>query len=304
MTSEANPADPAAATTVPGDNANQSERMRAFSVFVWKNRFVWFFVLVALSAGIDQATKIWAQGTLATEKDVTPVQLDEGTIENNRLVLEKTPLAPERIQLGVDENAPLAGQCNRARIPYADDSTPDGFAFDVATNTLTLKGACAASASIDASARYKYASRAFVPTNTITVVPNAFNFMYAENPAAAFSLTSSLPTWLRRPFLLFVSSIATIFITVFFFYLRRPDGLLMTAFALIVGGALGNFIDRARFGYVVDFLDAYAGFIDPAWRHWPTFNIADACIVVGALSVVWRTMKPIYPDDTPVADEA
>ncbi len=279
--------------------------MRAFSVWVYKHRYVWFVAIVLLGAGLDQATKIWAQNTLATEKDVTPRQTETQSYAAGSITLEQKPIAPHRITVVVDEAARLTGQCNGQRVPFADEGETDGYRFDADKNALTLVGNCAPTDNnVDVTARYRYKDRRFVPTNTITVIPQVFNFMYAENPAAAFSLTSSLPTWLRRPFLLFVSSIATIFITIFFLYLRRPDGLLMSAFALIVGGALGNFIDRARFGYVIDFLDVYAGFINESWRHWPTFNVADACIVVGALSVVWRTMRPIYPEDTAVEDEA
>ena len=139
--------------------------------------------------------------------------------------------------------------------------------------------------------------KAFVHTETVQVIPGALSFIYRENPAAAFSLTRSIPAKLRRPFLLAVSSLAMVFIAVWFFRIRRPDGLLMTAFAFILAGALGNLIDRARFGYVVDFINMYAGFINPRWPPWPTYNIADMCIVGGALSVIYRTLRPLYPEE-------
>lgn len=145
----------------------------------------------------------------------------------------------------------------------------------------------------------------FVEVDTVDVIPDYFALRYRENPAAAFSLTRSLPDWLRRPFLVVFSLLAMALIAVWYFRLRRPDGLLMGAFALIISGAIGNFIDRVRFGYVVDFLDVYVGQGALAtWltetigtSHWPTFNIADSCIVVGALSVVYRTLRPLYPED-------
>lgn len=145
----------------------------------------------------------------------------------------------------------------------------------------------------------------FVEVDTVDVIPDYFALRYRENPAAAFSLTRSLPDWLRRPFLVVFSLIAMVFIAVWYFRLKRPDGMLMSAFALIVAGAIGNFIDRVRFGYVVDFLDVYVGKGGLAeWlvqtvgtSHWPTFNVADSCIVVGALAVVYRTLRPLYPED-------
>lgn len=145
----------------------------------------------------------------------------------------------------------------------------------------------------------------FVHTDTVTVVPGAFDLIYRENPAAAFSLTRSVPEWLRRPMLIGVSALAMILIGVWYMRLKKPDGLLMSSFALIISGAVGNFIDRARFGYVVDMLDVYVSY-EPVARwlvsvvgtnHWPTFNIADSCIVAGAIGVIWRTLRPLYPPD-------
>jgi signal peptidase II len=133
------------------------------------------------------------------------------------------------------------------------------------------------------------------------VIPGVLNFKYAENEAAAFSLTRSLPDWFRRPFLLLFSLLAMVLIGGWYFRMKKPDGLLMSAFALILAGAFGNMIDRVRLAYVIDFIDVYAGFLEgqisPRWVHWPTFNIADSCIVVGALLVVYRTLRPLYPED-------
>ncbi|MFZ9889323.1 MAG: signal peptidase II, partial [Myxococcota bacterium] len=144
----------------------------------------------------------------------------------------------------------------------------------------------------------------FVETDVVDVVPGYFAFRYRENPAAAFSLTRSLPDWLRRPFLVSFSLLAMVLIAVWYMRLSQPDGLLMGSFALIISGAIGNFIDRVRLGYVIDFLDAYIGSGGAAdWlvstfgtNHWPTFNVADSCIVVGAMCVIYRTFRPLYPE--------
>jgi signal peptidase II len=76
--------------------------------------------------------------------------------------------------------------------------------------------------------------------------------------------------------------------TVLFFFLRadRRSRLELASYSFILGGALGNIIDRLRLGYVVDFIDAHVR----AW-HWPTFNVADSCITVGVLLLalaLWR----------------
>ena len=147
----------------------------------------------------------------------------------------------------------------------------------------------------------------------VPVVDGVFGFKYAENPAAAFSMTGSLPVWFRRPFLLMVSLLASIGIAFWYTRLKEADWAIFTAFPLIISGAVGNLIDRARLAFVIDFLDVYlsapAGAV--AWlvrnagtNHWPTFNIADSCIVVGALLVVFRTIKPVHPTTPVVAEKA
>jgi signal peptidase II len=141
------------------------------------------------------------------------------------------------------------------------------------------------------------------------VIPGLFSLKYAENRAAAFSLTQSIPEGARRPLLLLVSLCACALIAAWYLKLKQADALLMTSFALIIAGALGNFLDRARLAYVIDFLDFYVandtvgswlrsqhGFAGITFRlsdHWPTFNIADSCIVSGAIGVVLRTLKPL-----------
>jgi signal peptidase II len=161
--------------------------------------------------------------------------------------------------------------------------------------------------------RIEETTKQFVAVRTIEVIPGLFNFKYAENRAAAFSLTQSIPESARRPLLLTVSILACVLIGVWYMRLKVADGLLLTAFALIIAGALGNFIDRARLAYVIDFLDFYVshdglsswlraphtvpllGWSVRLSDHWPTFNVADTCIVSGAIGVVIRTVRPL-PD--------
>lgn len=137
----------------------------------------------------------------------------------------------------------------------------------------------------------------------MVVIPNCFNFRYAENRAAAFSMTRSFPDWFRMPFLIAFSSLAMLAVALWYFRMRSPDGLLLTALAFIEAGAVGNLIDRIRLGYVIDFIDWYAGFINKDWPSWPTFNIADSCIVLGACLVIYRTFRPLYEPDADVGGE-
>jgi len=133
----------------------------------------------------------------------------------------------------------------------------------------------------------------FYPTHVVEVVPNFFNVIYKENPAAAFSLTSSIPERIRRPLLIGASMLATLFFIFWYFRMKNQDGLLLASFSFILAGAVGNLLDRIRLGYVIDFLDVHGGFFGyPHW-HWPTFNIADSLIVIGAIGVIYRTLRPL-----------
>lgn len=132
----------------------------------------------------------------------------------------------------------------------------------------------------------------YYPTRVIEVVPHVFNLIYKENPAAAFSITRSLPDWFRRPLLISVSLLATIFFLFWYFRIKDNDGLLLASFSLILAGAIGNLADRIRLGYVIDFLDVYAGIFGYPHLHWPTFNVADSLIVIGAIGVIFRTIWP------------
>jgi len=112
---------------------------------------------------------------------------------------------------------------------------------------------------------------------TVPVLPHFFNLIHIKNPGAVFGLFSDWSTPWRTALLIVVSSVllaVVIFVTWRNRQLRWVTGV---GLALILGGALSNLFDRIRFGRVVDFLDVY-------WRsyHWPTFNLADSAIVVGA----------------------
>lgn len=101
-------------------------------------------------------------------------------------------------------------------------------------------------------------------------------FAYTENPGIAFGQLQdggSLARWF------FVALAGAAMIAVFYYFMRTPrtDDRVLGACALLLAGILGNLTDRARFGYVVDFIVMHAGDY-----HWPTFNIADASICIGA----------------------
>lgn len=105
------------------------------------------------------------------------------------------------------------------------------------------------------------------------------NLVLWFNKGAAFSFLSDAQGW-QRPVLVVFAVGAAIIVSVLL--VRSPDKRLFAAgLALILGGAVGNVIDRLRFGHVVDFVDLHAG----GW-HWPAFNVADSAITVGAALLI------------------
>lgn len=110
-------------------------------------------------------------------------------------------------------------------------------------------------------------------------VTSFFNLVLTYNKGAAFSFLASASGW-QSTFLMVVAVAASIFI-VFLLARHSHQRWFSLALALILGGALGNLIDRAAYGHVVDFLDFH-------WRgwHWPAFNLADSAIVGGALLLI------------------
>jgi signal peptidase II len=108
----------------------------------------------------------------------------------------------------------------------------------------------------------------------ITVIPGFFNFTYVRNRGAAFGMLAGVPGAWRSAFFIIVTVIAVAAIVLLI--RKTSERLLVAAFSLIAGGALGNLIDRVRWGEVVDFIDWYV-----RSYHWPTFNIADSAISVG-----------------------
>lgn len=112
--------------------------------------------------------------------------------------------------------------------------------------------------------------------HSITVIPGFFSITHIHNPGGAFGFMANKGLGLRNLLFLLISSLAICLL--FYFYKKTPQkyALLSTCFALILGGAFGNLIDRIRFGKVIDFLDCYIGSY-----HWPAFNVADSAITVG-----------------------
>ena len=113
---------------------------------------------------------------------------------------------------------------------------------------------------------------------TIEVTDKFFWFTYVHNTGAAFSIKFGGDNFNRIIF-----SVITIVLTlvVYFLFLKSKSKLEIISYSLIIGGAIGNLIDRLRFGYVIDFIDW--DFPDLIMERWPVFNIADSAIVIAVV---------------------
>ncbi|MEW6332270.1 MAG: signal peptidase II [Pseudomonadota bacterium] len=106
------------------------------------------------------------------------------------------------------------------------------------------------------------------------------NLVLVHNTGAAFGFLSSAGGW-QNVFFIVVAFAACAFILWMGWRLGTRDKLLATALMLVLGGALGNLLDRLIHGYVIDFIDVYYG----TW-HWPAFNVADSAITIGAVLLI------------------
>ena len=124
---------------------------------------------------------------------------------------------------------------------------------------------------------------------SIEVIP-FFNITYVHNTGAAFSFLSDAGGWQRWLFA-GLALVVSIVITVWLARLKKQEVLLAISLSLVLGGAIGNLIDRIAYGYVIDFLDVYY----QNW-HWPAFNIADSAICLGVFLMVLESFGIGRPD--------
>ncbi len=108
------------------------------------------------------------------------------------------------------------------------------------------------------------------------VIPGFFNLTYLTNTGAAFGMLAGEESVWRQAFFVGVALVALVIMCLSYREFRKQGRLFGHAIGMIAGGAVGNLIDRLRFGAVVDFLDFYL-----KGYHWPAFNVADSAITVG-----------------------
>ncbi|MBA3028209.1 MAG: signal peptidase II [Desulfobacteraceae bacterium] len=127
--------------------------------------------------------------------------------------------------------------------------------------------------------------------NTIVVIPGFFNLTHLRNPGVAFGLFSGGNSNLQQMLLMGAAICAVCVIFYFYSKTGQEFPLMLIGFSLIVGGAVGNLIDRFRFSGVVDFVEVYVG-----KYTWPAFNVADSAICIG-VSIFFYYMVFKRPDN-------
>ncbi len=115
---------------------------------------------------------------------------------------------------------------------------------------------------------------------SIAIIPNYLDITYTLNPGAAFSMLADAPVWVRTMFLLSMACAAIVVLAVLIVRAHRVS-ISSVAFALILGGAIGNLIDRAIRGRVIDFMRAH--YYD---LNYPIFNVADSAISIGVALII------------------
>jgi len=120
-------------------------------------------------------------------------------------------------------------------------------------------------------------------SDSITVVPGFFNITHVRNKGAAFGILSTLPEFWRSAFFITVTLLAVAAIGALI--MKTHERLLVYAFSLIAGGAIGNVVDRIRYGEVVDFIQWYI-----KSYYWPSFNVADSAISIGVMLLAFEML--------------
>jgi len=134
-----------------------------------------------------------------------------------------------------------------------------------------------------------------------TVIRGLLNFVYAENPGIAFGQLQEGGSF-GRWFFVVLAAAAAVAVLVYFFRTPRNDDRILGACALLLAGKVGNLTDRVRLGLVIDFIQLHAG-----QYHWPTFNVADASISIGALllayDLIFAQRKEKQTDNRPLTTD-
>lgn len=211
-------------------------------------KFSQFFLIVILGVAADQWTKWYAEERLATQRLghevvlTVPQSVEEGTTVRDHLATEFTWNSPEELD------------SLSARWVRDDDGKR------MRPDTIVSPE-----------------QKLHVTNRDVVIIEDYWDFQYTRNPGAAFGFLADTDSPYRKPFFIIISIIAIGLITYIIRGIAIQQQLMIWGLSLIAGGAIGNFIDRLRFSYVIDFI---------LWKYtdahrWPTFNVADALICAG-----------------------
>ena len=135
--------------------------------------------------------------------------------------------------------------------------------------------------------------RALAVHESRILVEGLLRLTYVQNRGAAFGILSDAEIPYQAVLFSLVSLVALIAIAAYAWRMPVDSHLPHTALSLVMGGAVGNLIDRARLGYVIDYMDVHWG-----RYHWPAFNVADAAITAGVILLIMDILKNPAPDET------
>ncbi len=141
-------------------------------------------------------------------------------------------------------------------------------------------------------------TRAMEVHQSKTVIADVFDLTYVRNSGAAFGLFASVDSAIKAVVLNSVAVIVFLIVSAYALRSSHKSVRLQVGLALILGGAVGNLLDRVRFGYVVDFLD-----FSVSGHHWPAFNVADSAICIG-VAVLFLDMLGHEDEPAPRTDAA
>jgi signal peptidase II len=125
------------------------------------------------------------------------------------------------------------------------------------------------------------------PFDVHPVIPGFFDIVHSQNRGVAFGIMNDSTSAWRTVVLIVFSAAALVLVAGLLWRATRLDRWTTTGLALVLGGAAGNLFDRIVWGRVTDFLEFYIGDL-----HWPTFNVADSCIVVGSGLLLLELLRP------------
>jgi signal peptidase II len=125
------------------------------------------------------------------------------------------------------------------------------------------------------------------------IIPGLASLTHVRNRGAAFGFLSNAELHYQSLLFSLLSLVALLAIAAYAYKLPASQKWTQVALALIMGGAVGNLVDRMFHGFVIDFVDVY-------WRahHWPAFNVADSCISIGVVMLVLELLRPSEADPT------